>query len=1062
MGFLTELTDQLNLRWAWEKVRNEARPGDIWFDVVELASFELDLERNLESISREFKRGYYRLNPIKPLAFPKHPSKDGTPRVRQTFQVCIKDQVAWTALVNIVGPYVDSQMPAWSYGNRLFRSIWIDEDESGLKHRRIGRYRHSSGRFYLPFRQSWPVFRRHVYLTTRAMIGGMRKLPELDESDEDELEMQLRLKEEFRCPFVHEEYWKSKKPSHVPEHLFWCCIDLEKFYPSVRLDVVLTNIVECAPSIWQEELEKMLHSMLKFKLDLGNWTDSELRQIGLRENRKFFSHIPTGLYIAGFLANAALLGVDRKVEDFISQRNVAHFRFVDDHIILAYSFKDLTEWVQTYDSILNELNTGAHINPEKIEPSQLTKYLFEKKKRRNLITKKQLETDAEKACQLNPEFPSPLMTKTIALVSGIAKIDFNLLDAAELDAITEQLEHLLLVQIPEEEIPEKTRLSFAASRLTKLAEQKLANNLELTNLLTKKDLLIKNNLDNPDQLHEEKSFAKKIELVENEIQSELKRSKGETQRVFHLLRKVLQDRPDRVRLWTRALLMCRYTGIENGLSNLFEDIRNTLRDNPLAADYLSVNLLTLLSEQVIAAAKVTNDAETVQWRKQANMRFLKDVSNLIPPMASSIGGAALVEYSHHLFYYGLYCASIVADTNLVSRSDGSDIVNTNQPGQNKFLPTTPSHRSVDWVWWATRRTLYELSPRASNFIVKLAQKLEQHDCALLLWRFFPHDVTIEFIEKVQSVHLNLSDGWWFDVLRAHQKRGVEISKGFKNSIRSLSRAKNALLLKRKNTISLYEWCDWINNDSRVSPGDPRHGEWTALEIVKQVADIISQQPSMIEYITQKNIGSFHCVHPANFRLPKEWVLEERLTWESWKNITKKKKVSAVGKKFIIHDEKYMPIKGGISLFAEVNHSRGLGLLLYGLLNKCFDLPSIWNGPGHKDVLSMLPRLLLDKMTCSSWTLGILQGCLMPRAMENIKLKRNPDLYPLDDDMIHDPIYFLYASDVVNAINIAQNVLSNYHLVTFGGYSRQLTPVSILQLTQPVWKDVFRQNKKARD
>src|SRR5207302_11026596 len=170
---------QLNLRWAWEKVRREATPGDIWFDEVELAGFEMELGKNLHSIAKDFTSGSYRLTKLRPLPFPKHDDKDGNSRVRQVFQVALRDQVAWTAIVNVIGPHVDKQMPSWSYGNRLYRTIWVDEDDKGLKHRKFGRYRHAAGRLYLPFGQSWPIFRRDVYLATCAMTAA-NKPPKLD------------------------------------------------------------------------------------------------------------------------------------------------------------------------------------------------------------------------------------------------------------------------------------------------------------------------------------------------------------------------------------------------------------------------------------------------------------------------------------------------------------------------------------------------------------------------------------------------------------------------------------------------------------------------------------------------------------------------------------------------------------------------------------------------------------------------------------------------------------------------------------------------------------------
>src|SRR4051812_48556683 len=130
-SFLDRVCDQLNLRWAWEKVKKASVPGDVWIDEAELASFEVQLGSELQRLEVDLRKGRYRVAPLRPMAFPKNPDDKGNPRVRQYFNFSIRDQVAWTAVVNVVGPYVDEQMPTWSYGNRLYRSAWIEEDEQG-------------------------------------------------------------------------------------------------------------------------------------------------------------------------------------------------------------------------------------------------------------------------------------------------------------------------------------------------------------------------------------------------------------------------------------------------------------------------------------------------------------------------------------------------------------------------------------------------------------------------------------------------------------------------------------------------------------------------------------------------------------------------------------------------------------------------------------------------------------------------------------------------------------------------------------------------------------------
>jgi hypothetical protein len=275
-----------------------------------------------------------------------------------------------------------------------------------------------------------------VYLTTGAM-AAVEKLPESDEGTEEELAMQERLDAQEQCPFVVRDYWSESRPAEGKVELSWCSIDLQRFYPNLRLGVVQETIVENLPPEWKSEADRLLGSMLRFPLDLSEWKPEDLERIVIKPGGKTFRHIPTGLYVAGSLANAALLRVDLKVSELLKGSGVAHFRFVDDHIILAYNFLALVAWVDGYVRLLKEARTGARVNPEKVEPEELASYLAARKVARGGGGSNRLAALAEKACKLDPQFPSPLMTKTLALVSAIARTDFNLLEEAELEALPE-------------------------------------------------------------------------------------------------------------------------------------------------------------------------------------------------------------------------------------------------------------------------------------------------------------------------------------------------------------------------------------------------------------------------------------------------------------------------------------------------------------------------------------------------------------------------------------------------------------------------------------------------
>jgi hypothetical protein len=167
---IDKITDRDNLLWAWGKAKNAYQIGDIWFDEIDLATFESNLNSELNLIKEEILSRCYNISQIKPIPYPKGFDEiNGKPRTRQTFWINVRDQVVWLAVINIIGPELDWQMPSWSYGHRLYLSIWYNEIENGKHELKFGWYRNSSGKIYRKWSQSWPLFRRHISLTTKIM-----------------------------------------------------------------------------------------------------------------------------------------------------------------------------------------------------------------------------------------------------------------------------------------------------------------------------------------------------------------------------------------------------------------------------------------------------------------------------------------------------------------------------------------------------------------------------------------------------------------------------------------------------------------------------------------------------------------------------------------------------------------------------------------------------------------------------------------------------------------------------------------------------------------------------
>lgn len=370
------ITKKENLLWAWEKTRQAYQVGDIWFDTLELANFEANLDLELNSIATSLNNGNYILRDLRPLPFPKGLGKDenncDTKRVRQTFEIAVRDQVLWAAVVNVIGPDLDYQMPFWSFGNRLHHSIWYDESETNDQKKilKAGWYRNSSKNIYRSWKQSWPLFRHSIGLT----IKKMSSREEYTDKEKEMEENNLKLPDSFCISYLKNTYW----PKNATKELFWAGVDFEKFYPHIKIDLIRNNIIEYGKGIQEDkEFHDLLMRITTFKVVIDqSWRAEDIQAIGLTLNEKFiFGGLPTGLFVAGFLANVALMGVDNEISQKLCENNkIAHFRYVDDHVIIGYSAKDVVKWILEYETLLKNSQTGTTFNRKKQSLRNLEKF----------------------------------------------------------------------------------------------------------------------------------------------------------------------------------------------------------------------------------------------------------------------------------------------------------------------------------------------------------------------------------------------------------------------------------------------------------------------------------------------------------------------------------------------------------------------------------------------------------------------------------------------------------------------------------------------------------------
>lgn len=1068
-SFLSQVCDQLNMRWAWEKVKRASVPGDIWIDEADLAHFEVHLGRELLSLGDDLRSGRFRMSPIRPMAFPKNPDEEGKPRVRQYFHFTVRDQVAWTAVVNVLGRYVDEQMPVWSYGNRLFRSTWIEEDLHGNKRRKVGPYRHSSGRIYRPFQQAWPIFRRHIALAVSAATHGHSKAGNLDDDEREELELQHRLEQADQCPFVLADYWTSLPTDSDKGDIYWASIDLEKFYPSIPLTACVDAISQSVPAELRPEVQRLLKTLTQLPLDLDGWTDAELKHIELDESRKTFRRIPTGLMASGFLANAALLLVDQEVQQTLPRGRVAHFRYVDDHVILAKTFEELIKWINHYKDVIDRLGSGARVNPAKTEPKVLGELLGASHTSK-CFAGSELWNRAQDECRLDPDFPTPLMTKTIALVSAIGKTDFTTLEDNELSILSQQLEHLLLVDVPEAEMPERTRLAFAATRLARVAEARLAapETLDIRHGEPGQSRTTRSKATSHNgEASSIDPIASLTGINDSQIHARLA---GIADRVLGLVRRVLRERPDRVRLWTHALTIARRLGA-TGLELLFNDIDHYARDpvNRLAANYILGNSYAVLAAETVRAAQLLVDTNVAGWRRAAALRSLRDIVRLTNRRLPE-ADRWFVQKSLNQFFVGLYCATVLLEQSPSSSQLLGERLSQPFVDKGRALLTSdnvsPDLR-VALAWWGCKFDLRKPVRRASDLIIHLGTLIDGLPESDDLWTFFPADAPIAPLVRITSatrLTQAKQEGWWFDALlgrldRPDIQQVAALSPAASRVRASLEGSATGKLLP----LPVWAAKIWGSRDPGIAK-EWRLGEWTCLEIVRQAALLLSStSPTLdqdyLQRASRKDTDTrSNCAHPLNFALPSHLIDTAAVSWQEWKKLLREPGIGVlqrVSQRSQIYDIRYAPLVVS-EIGSAQNPIRGLGLCLFALLSRSFLLPVQWNGPGHESMLRHLPQLLRDEITYSSATLGILEACLQPRAAENLLAGLYQVWRPeFDDDTEHDPVPLIDTADLARVISIAQNELEKNQISTFNQQSRQVTPVNLMHLTDVDWKHYFK-------
>lgn len=1046
-----QLTSRANLQWAWAKAKRMYDAADGPVDWGAIATFELDLEAQLESIARDFEAARYKLEPLVLLPQPKKRDEDGAVRLRQSFHVCVRDQVAWIALANVIGPLLDSQMPAWVYGHRLYKAAWFEELDDGETRLALGPYRHSTGALYRKFKHSWPLFRRHISLSARMMVGFDGDV-ELDNAEKAALNYQ------DRPAYLTPGWW----PSVGETALYYTSIDLERFYPTIKqsaiVDGLRTYLSDYAQDTW---LQTLVERMLRFRVSPAGSAllgDEVVQPVTLPGR---FKGIPTGLMVAGFLSNVAMLRLDRMVEDKVhGGMRIAHFRFVDDHAILAYDFDELCAWIRWYEEKLGELAIGPKISPTKFDPPIMAQAYG-----RGAIAAD--HAAAKTLTKIDGRRPSHLMTKTLALVSELAGADFDILSATSKSERLGELEWLLLADLPDREIRADTRAAFAAGRMSTLVPVATTPSLEVLTGL--RDLArinteiarleAKRDQQGVAELREQQAFTSALVADRRHAETEVYRKR--LAHYFKLMWQAFQDHPEKPRLFLRVLDYCRSTG-HAGTGSILRWL-NSGEDGPPSrlADYLRALAIQTIARHVATAAHDLNNPRLLERQRVAARDYLNSLvrRDTVKDFRAAVGQATETDV-----------AATVATASLRAALAWAVEVAERSPPLRRRLSLlqaqidAPSLSTPSAIW--ERLTGYPLGA----WVHSLEGRGERYALGpSVVWRCAMLGLDTTVTADLQNLRKGLSQppvpsnssftpprlrlgklsdsGLALDRLRSSQY--VQVA-GKLSASEARVAAHQQVVARAKSRITLDKWIECL---AHASAHDPRRSEWTALEILRQLA-------SPICLLEGPDASSLDYLHPANVLVPRAWTrppengFSQAWTWETWRSEARAlpRAVKVTSKRIIDYRRQHAHPKqfdDDMSMWRTRLH--GCGLLLLGLVSQDFRLPAYWNVRGLEGDINGFVRRQLEQIAVSSRTQGIIEAALLPRSLETASILDRPWAFYGErkvseiNDTRSDPPFIADLDDLVREITQAQSVLEARQISVLNHAPRQLIPMNISQL-----------------
>lgn len=1005
MSYFDRITSIENLMLAWKKLERSFHHGEVWYDELDLAAFKFRLTENLIRIKNEIENGTYAMEAIVPAPYPKANEKPkdgeklGKMRIRQSFQIDIRDQLVWMAITNVIGEVFERLMPAWSYGNRLYVPIWKDPETKQLK---VGYYRSSNPRIYKKWSNSWPLMRKHISVS----IKQLAKV-NLNEDDNSIVEDNNQISDDyFKLPYLTKEYFNNADSKQV---LFWTGLDLSKFYEKVDMRRIASMIKDKVKEEDEEttiKLHRLIDSVTNFKVSLYTFDEEKdydaLKDMQLEDYENFHG-LPTGLEVAGFIANVYMLDIDLAVKRKLATKefkNLIHFRYVDDHVFIAREPETLYKWVMWYKKLITSAPFGLQVNEDKVEPQELGSAYDESKSEDEAVGL------IRQFGAISPNYPAPLLTMAMKKVSQIAKQDLSLMTESERGMMFKDLQMLLVSDLPEQEIKHNTRISFATTMLTRMMLSDMVDYNEIYRLrklwVGYVDGLNEDKFKNLKDTYKDYIFndAQLIMKMEGdadwtyiqEINKELARAeqhrKNMVDEIYNLLIRAVNEVPDKPRVWLRAFEFCAHHCPKKirEIYNLIRSFAKEKKMHPLGCDYIEATLNIHRAEMllmVMAELRLKGRGKT-EHEKAMMMDFIVNACAISDSVSTHYFVLDSLLQVHKAI---AFCYLVNKEEQIIPfGSAGIDYLDS----VGKYDPTfwmLLIHETLNGRRMKVKNVIKELFPSDLNKVSVNSP-------------YFPYFLGVFISEPLELDYFEFDNPEGLVLNHEDLKYFVASMDGYSDYLGKICQADKLHRDLNKKDSTYWRFCQWIDYAKQIQRDDPNYRLlpiWSEFVSVKIMIALINYLHS-----DKEQLFKLKAIHPANIKFSqKEWKKRYN-DWNFWINDENSVTVKI---DYLVEYSRVYQLPAMMSINGpDYNMVYALGLFFLQLLVKEKSLPWIMNRPEYGfEWMSVLDDLI-HKGRVSSLTSRIVTSCLSVRNRENRILRQDTgtdlnDLYWVDNPKI---------------------------------------------------------------